>query len=84
MRSRLSKLWLGLGYFTRLGKLNSLFRTMLGVPNYEYRPGRYDQDTRLIHPCTLDCGIRAADGLDNSVQVDNSVGPVANFPSRVF
>jgi len=35
-----------------------------------YRSESYFHDTPLIHPCKLDCGIPAADGLDNSFQID--------------
>jgi hypothetical protein len=34
-----------------------------------YRSGSYSQDTLSIHPYKLDCGVHAADGLDNSFQI---------------
>jgi hypothetical protein len=34
-----------------------------------YRSGSYSQDTLLIPPDKLNCGILAADGLDNSFQI---------------
>ena len=36
----------------------------------KYRSGSYSPDTRSIHPCRLDCGFHAADGLDNNFQID--------------
>jgi hypothetical protein len=33
-----------------------------------YSSGSYSQDTPSIYPYRLDCGIPAADGLDNSFQ----------------
>ena len=37
-----------------------------------HRSGSYSQNT-LIPPCKLDCGIPAADGLDNSFLIDISL-----------
>jgi hypothetical protein len=34
-----------------------------------YRSGNYYPDTLLIYPDKLDCGIPAADGLDNSFRI---------------
>ena len=36
-----------------------------------YRSGNYYPDTLLIYPYKLDCGIPAADGLDNSFRSYN-------------
>jgi len=36
-----------------------------------YRSGSYFQDTLFIHPDKLDCGIHAADGLDNRFQIND-------------
>ena len=36
-----------------------------------YRSGNYYPDTLLISPYKLDCGIPAADGLDNSFRIYN-------------
>ena len=36
-----------------------------------YRAGNYYPDTLLISPYKLDCGIPAADGLDNSFRIYN-------------
>ena len=34
-----------------------------------YRSGNYYPDTLLLYPDELDCGIFAADGLDNSFRI---------------
>jgi hypothetical protein len=39
-----------------------------------YRSGSYSQDSLLTHPCKLDCGIPAADGLDNNFRLYISAG----------
>jgi hypothetical protein len=38
-----------------------------------YQSESYFQDTLSIHPYKLDCSIPAADGLDNSLQIDNAL-----------
>ena len=48
-----------------------------------YRSGSYSQDMPSIHPYRLDCGIRAADGLDNSFQSYNHGVPRNELPSPV-
>jgi hypothetical protein len=46
-------------------------KTIVTTVDYAcYQSGSYSQDTLLIHPGKLDCGIHAADGLDNSFQID--------------
>jgi hypothetical protein len=39
----------------------------------KYSSETYSQDTLLIHPAKLGCGIPAAAGLDNSFQLYNSL-----------
>jgi len=41
------------------------------VLHIRYRSGNYYPDTLLIYPYKLDCGIPAADGLDNSFRIYN-------------
>jgi hypothetical protein len=40
------------------------------MPSGMYRAESYSQDALLIHPCKLDWGIPAADGPDNSFQIN--------------
>jgi hypothetical protein len=51
-----------------------------------YRSGSGYQDTLLILPGKLDCGIPAADGLDNRFQIDiyaSLPGPNAELGNRI-